>query len=382
MCLQALDALWQKGDLKGIRWQSIVAAWVAALVHDIGHLAFSHGLDELTELGLATHEARSRELVMESEVAEILRTDYHLDPKRVADMIEVPDHYYCPDDELLAALICGGRKKFPFDVDRGDYILRDRRECGLPPVTNIYGILNGLRIVQVGKNRTLVLTKEAALFTKELLQARQNSFLMLYNNNLEERAAKAMLIRASQETLLDRELVPSNFATKDELLLARLQHSRHPMVKDLVVALEDRRLYKNALQLCPRDELFQPLAAFYGKPMARRALEDAISERIRKDFERRGKKCLATTDRVLISPPRPPKRLDLQGTYVLSGHPSDSHSRVMPFEEITGPVSESMYRQDIAGQLALLFLPPEAEVPERLLLRALHEALSAIRPNH
>jgi hypothetical protein len=128
--------------------------------------------------------------------------------------------------------------------------------------------------------------------------------------------------------------------------------------------------------------LFQPLAAFYGKPMARRALEDAISERIRKDFERRGKKCLATTDRVLISPPRPPKRLDLQGTYVLSGHPSDSHSRVMPFEEITGPVSESMYRQDIAGQLALLFLPPEAEVPERLLLRALHEALSAMQLNH
>ena len=98
---------------------------VAALLHDIGHWPWCHAIEDLALPTIPKHEAVAEWIIQESEIADLIRSDWSCQPEMVAQLI-------CGDarnrtDQLLCSILSG-----PIDVDKMDYLYRDSLHCGVP----------------------------------------------------------------------------------------------------------------------------------------------------------------------------------------------------------------------------------------------------------
>jgi len=98
---------------------------VAALLHDVGHWAYCHPLEDMELPEVPTHESLVRGLLTADPVADVLRREWRLDPGRVAALIE--GSATDPPARLLHSLLSG-----PIDVDKMDYLARDSLHAGVP----------------------------------------------------------------------------------------------------------------------------------------------------------------------------------------------------------------------------------------------------------
>lgn len=106
---------WQEGKAN--------AALAAALLHDVGHGAFSHAFEDVGKrlnLEMAKHENVSKSLIMNSEITPILQEIGSGFPKDVSDVI----------DDKIPPTIYSAVVSSQFDADRLDYMRRDRMMCG------------------------------------------------------------------------------------------------------------------------------------------------------------------------------------------------------------------------------------------------------------
>lgn len=93
----------------------------AALLHDIGHTAFSHVFErDLLPNQFSNHEECTAHLIGESENLRLAITDF-ADVDAVVSLIRGTH-----SNSVLNTLLSG-----PFDVDRADYIIRDSALCGV-----------------------------------------------------------------------------------------------------------------------------------------------------------------------------------------------------------------------------------------------------------
>jgi hypothetical protein len=161
---------------------------VAALVHDIGHWAFCHPLEDMGLPELPRHESLVHRLLTEGELAAIIETQWGITPARVASL--VAGTAADPAGRLLCSLLSG-----PIDIDKMDYLARDSLHAGVP-----YGrhfdqerLLSSLCLDESG--RSLAITEKGRTAAELMVFARYVMFSEVYWHHA-VRAATAMLQRS------------------------------------------------------------------------------------------------------------------------------------------------------------------------------------------
>jgi len=121
-------------------WKRVVR--MAALCHDIGHLPFSHGADQLLPPGW-NHERMSRRLIESNEMSGIWGgMEPPVKPEHVVKLAlgegEAKDMQFTKWESILSEIIVGDA----FGVDRIDYLLRDSHHTGVA-----YGKFDHYRLI-------------------------------------------------------------------------------------------------------------------------------------------------------------------------------------------------------------------------------------------
>ncbi|MEI6241096.1 MAG: HD domain-containing protein [Planctomycetia bacterium] len=234
---------------------------VAALVHDVGHWAYCHPLEDMGLPELPKHESFVRGLVADGEPADLLRREWGLDPGRVATLIE--GSAVDPAGRILHSLLSG-----PIDVDKMDYLARDSLHAGVP-----YGrhfdqerLLASLCVNASGT--ALAITDKGRTAAELMVFARYVMFSEVYWHHA-VRAATAMLQRAVW--IVRPALVPERLRQFDDHAFADwlLATTRATPAADLAAGLfgPTRRLVKRVATF---DALHHPAIhrSLAGRPYA------------------------------------------------------------------------------------------------------------------
>lgn len=166
-------------------WRSVVR--MAALLHDVGHLPFSHAAEsELLPPGW-NHERLTAEIIRSDHIAAILRAERPpIDPEDVIDVayslkdrLKVePNYVLDPWKTLLNEIITGNT----FGADRIDYLLRDSHHAGVAYGRfDPYRLIGGLRLVNSAEDKVEIGLDVGAIHAAEaLLLARYFMYTQVY----------------------------------------------------------------------------------------------------------------------------------------------------------------------------------------------------------
>jgi HD superfamily phosphohydrolase len=177
LATRILDKLCSKYEIPG---DARTAVLVAALLHDIGHGAFSHVIETIQHFH---HEQFTIDAVLsdETEVGQILKNHSAALPENVADIIR---GNFRP--MALAQLVSS-----QLDVDRMDYLLRDSLMTGAKyGIYDLEWIIRSLEIDE--ENDRLYVSARGIYAVEAYLQARYYMFRQVYFHRT-LRAAEAVL---------------------------------------------------------------------------------------------------------------------------------------------------------------------------------------------
>lgn len=200
---------------------------MAALLHDVGHIAFSHEAEEVTAGTLGTHEEIGSAMMQKGEIADILSENFT--PKKIASLA-------C--GEGLGQIIASD-----IGADRMDYLLRDSHYTGVA-----YGVIDKDRILHTARlhARKLVVSEGGLEALESLLIARFMMFSTVYYHHT-VRIATLMVQNALKDALREGAIGKKELLTLgDEELLSEL--CGIPVSAKLALAVRERRLYKRAYE--------------------------------------------------------------------------------------------------------------------------------------
>jgi HD superfamily phosphohydrolase len=234
---------------------------LTALLHDIGHYPFCHLIEDIRIEGLPHHEALAADFIEQSELAELLRNDWNVEPSEIIHLLN--GNTESPVDHLLASILSG-----PIDIDKMDYLFRDSLHAGVPygrqlDQDRLIGSLclnasgNGLAISEKGKTAA-----ELMIFARYVM------FSEVYWHHT-VRAATAMLQRLFCEMHLADKIEFSRFVrfSEEEAIRFFLQESKGTPMEKLAQGLfgTKRTIYKRVAQfsILEQPEMYHRLA---GKP--------------------------------------------------------------------------------------------------------------------
>ncbi|MEE2669307.1 MAG: HD domain-containing protein [Gemmatimonadota bacterium] len=250
LAVTALRLLKERGGIPEEIWRGSELVPYAALLHDIGHYAFSHVLEEMgSDLLPGDHEAISARFFTSPELGEALSTLGEGAPQRIHSLIQGRS------DHPLRGLVSGS-----LDLDKMDYLRRDARFCGVPyGEVDIDRLLQGLVVLddpetgqpEVGVHEKAVTALESLLFAK--YQMFRNVY---WHHGV--RAAAALYKRIVNEAVREKILDPEELVgpTDEEFIYEtarRARESKTPIGERLatrwIPALKARKLPKRALEV-------------------------------------------------------------------------------------------------------------------------------------
>ncbi len=254
----------------------------AALLHDIGHYAFSHALEELeSDLLPGDHEAISARFFDSPELNDALATIGPDAGPKIHALIRGKS------DNPLGGLVAGS-----LDLDKMEYLRRDARFCGVPyGEVDVDRLLQGITILtdpatgraEVGVHEKAVAALESLLFAKYQM------FRNVYWHHA-VRAASSLYKRIVDEAVRDRILDPEELVgpTDEELIFEttrRVQESDSPIAEKLATrwlpALRARKLPKRALEVTAAELGDRVVEDWVISDTAmKRAVEDQLAEEV------------------------------------------------------------------------------------------------------
>jgi len=270
------------------------AAFVAAaLLHDVGHWAYCHPIEDMGLPEIPSHESLLPEILAHGEITKVLAREWHVDPARVASLVAgtASDHV----GRLLQSLLSG-----PIDVDKMDYLARDSLHAGVP-----YGLhfdrdrlLASLCLDAQGES--LAITSKGKTAAEMMVFARYVMFSEVYWHHA-VRAATAMLQRAVW--ILRASLDPVALVQQDDdgfatwLSRAAAGTLAEPMVAGLFGPV--RRLFKRVANF---DAIRAPAVH---KALTGRSHEDmvAVSARLAEAVSRRTGRHVDAATLIVDAPP-------------------------------------------------------------------------------
>ncbi len=279
---EALRQLRARGGVPDEVWEGAPLLPYAALLHDIGHYAFSHALEELApEQVPADHEEVSRRFFASPALRDALAPLGDDAPETIHAVIRGES------DLPLRGLVSGS-----LDLDKMEYLRRDARFCGVPyGEVDVDRLLQGLVLLadpetgrwEVGVHEKAVAALESLLFAK--YQMFRNVY---WHHGV--RAATALYKRIVDEAVRDGLLDSEELVgPTDEQLLYEI--GRRAMESDSEVAerlatrwlpaLRHRRLPKRALELTAADLAGRVVEDWaVGDSPWKRAVEDELAEQL------------------------------------------------------------------------------------------------------
>ena len=250
LAVRALAILEAGPPVPGRVWRDARLIPYAALLHDIGHYAFSHALEELEPERIAgDHEEMSARFFESAALKEAL------EPLGTGAADEIFRIIRGEGDNALRGLVSGG-----LDLDKMEYLRRDARFCGVPyGDVDVERLLQGLAVLRdpVGGRWEVGLRGKAVSTLESLLFSKYQMFRTVYWHHA-VRAATGLYKRIV-ETAVEAGLVsPSELiGPTDEQLLYELSRraraARRPpatrLARRWLPALLERRLPKRATEI-------------------------------------------------------------------------------------------------------------------------------------
>ncbi len=278
----ALRLLRERGGVAPEAWEGEELVPYAALLHDIGHYAFSHALEELEDGRVpADHEEVSRRFFASPALRDALAPLGLGAPDRIYELITGEG------DVPLRGLVCGS-----LDLDKMEYLRRDAFFCGVPyGEVDVSRLLQGLALLQdpeTGRYEVGVHEKAMAAL-ESLLFAKYQMFRNVYWHHA-VRAATGLYKRIVEEAVRSGLLDPEELVgPTDEMLLHEIGRRAEEDAGEIaeriatrwLPALRQRRLPKRALELTALDLAGRQVEDWaVGDSPWKRAIEDDLAAEV------------------------------------------------------------------------------------------------------
>jgi len=250
----ALRLLRERGATPPEMWEGEELVPFAALLHDIGHYAFSHALEELEPERIpADHEAVAERFFHSPELREALA------PLGLGAEDSIRALIKGEGDLPLRGLVSGS-----LDLDKMEYLKRDAYFCGVPyGEVDVDRLLQGLVLLPCpGTGKWEIGVHEKAVAALEsLLFAKYQMFRNVYWHHA-VRSATVLYKRIVEEAVVAGLVDPEELVgPTDEQLLYEIQRRAgeddgevaERLVTRWIPALRHRRLPKRAVELTAAD---------------------------------------------------------------------------------------------------------------------------------
>lgn len=299
---RAIETLERKGHLDALddlARRTIPEIKLAALLHDVGHYAFSHAMEELEPEAIPGHHEEVADLFLASPgIQDALSELGSGAAQRIGDLIRGRSAH------PLQGLVSGS-----LDLDKIDYLRRDSLFCGVPyGAVDVDRLLDSLTLARESDAAPLeiAVTEKGISALESLMFAKYQMFRNVYWHHAVRSATVAFrrLVEGALEAgLLAREDLAG--PTDEELLnllSSRMENGSGPSIlRTLLTALVDRRLPKRTVELLG-DELPEGIAGWLPR---RRDLVRRVEDRLASD---RG----LETGSVFLDYPSNPRMLELR----------------------------------------------------------------------
>jgi len=210
---------------------------VAGLLHDIGHLPYSHTLDSLLNEG---HETLTKQKIEGGNIEKILYK-HRINPKTIGDLVTKNYHELNCLQQIIFSEI---------DADQLDYLQHDSFFTGVKA-----GVIDYYRIIDVMENvNGKICFKEKGINAIEnMIAARRSMYKNVYMHRA-VRAAEAMMVKAVEIYMkLNKASLDDFVNLTDGELVAKLQKSNEFTEELVNRVVTNRELYKIAYEVKSRE---------------------------------------------------------------------------------------------------------------------------------